>query len=99
MDYEWFEPNTIWLVNPTWKRNNSSTEESVEFAFNNGKADFDVCWNSRKDPITGTTKVSYLGKEKVREKVENDQEVIKPRGAIQCDDLDWEEYKLDVGSL
>ena len=73
--------------------------QMVEFAFNGGKADFDVCWNSRADPCMDTAEVSYLGKEPVREKMETEQEGIKPRGVKQFDDLDWEEYKLDVGSM
>ena len=99
MDYEWFEPETIWLVNPQWTPANQTDSKVVEFAFNDGKADIDVCWNSRVDPITTTANVSYLGKEEVREKVETEQDEINPRGVKQCDDLDWEEYKLDVGSM
>ena len=39
-------------------------EVKVEFAFNNGKADFDVCWPSRNDPCTSLTcQVSYLDKD------------------------------------
>ena len=73
MDYEWFEPNTIWPVRPSWVKVSGldrlsfpimlfswqvQEEETVmaENAFNNGKADIDVCWNSRGDPCTATTK-------------------------------------------
>ena len=67
MDYEWFEPNTVWLVRPVWQEVCSDgpfknyifisipkTEDceklEVEHMFNDGKADIDVCWNSRGDP-------------------------------------------------
>ena len=69
MDYEWFEPNTIWLVRPTWNKvkdqNISRFDEmpkgegekvDVETAFNGGLADLDVCWNSRADPCSEKTK-------------------------------------------
>ena len=49
----------------------------IEFAFNDGKADMDICWNSRADPCTDKAQVSYLGKEAVRK--ENDEQNIKPR--------------------
>ena len=97
MDYEWFEPETIWLQNPQWVPEGKDDSQPVEFAFNSGKADFDVCWNSRVDPITSLATVSYLGKEEVREKEESEE--IKPRGVTQCDDLDWEVYILDVGKM
>ena len=68
MDYEWFEPNTIWLGRPTWIKvshiiidiahTNAQGEEhfDVEKAFNGGLADIDVCWNSRGDPCSEKTK-------------------------------------------
>ena len=63
MDYEWFEPETIWLQNPVWTNPENDEDVKVEFAFNGGKADFDVCWPSRNDPCTSMTcKVSYLDK-------------------------------------
>ncbi len=63
MDYEWFEPETIWLQNPMYIHPDSNGEVECEFAFNKGNADFDVCWPSRNDPCTSTTcKVSYLDK-------------------------------------
>jgi len=99
MDYEWFEPQTVWLVSPQWTHPKHIDSQEVEFSFNNGKADFDVCWNSRADPCTDTATVSYLGKEAVREKVESEQDGINPRGVEQFDDLDWKFYKLDVGCM
>merc|ERR1712126_683377 len=60
MDYEWFEPETVWLTNPQWIPGDKTDSHTVEFAFNGGLADFDVCWNSRIDPITDTARVSYL---------------------------------------
>ena len=75
MDYEWFEPNTIWLVRPTWiKVNDQKISNSlynkmpkgegekvdVEKAFNGGLADLDVCWNSRSDPCSEKTKYDCI---------------------------------------
>jgi len=99
MDYEWFEPNTIWLVRPTWNKGEGE-KVVVETAFNGGLADLDVCWNSRADPCSEKTKVSYLGEEQVRERrAPGDQHDVTPRGLAQCDDLDWALYYLDVGRL
>ena len=71
MDYEWFEPNTIWLVRPTWTKvscqnllqscadkipKEGGKKVDVEKAFNGGLADMDVCWNSRGDPCSANTK-------------------------------------------
>ena len=103
MDYEWFEPNTVWLTNPVWQRPLQKVEGlKVEFAFNNGKADFDVCWPSRNDPCTSLTcKVSYLdkgaGEKRDVEKDKHDD--IAPRGVLQFKDLDWNHYQIDVGTL
>ena len=77
-------------------------ELKVEFAFNNGKADFDVCWPSRNDPCTSLTcKVSYLDKG-AGEKRDVDKDKhgdIAPRGILQFKDLDWNHYQIDVGTL
>jgi len=105
MDYEWFEPETVWLTNPQWIYKGKDGHEVVEqiekeFYLNGGLADIDVCWNSRLDPCTAITKVSYLGKEDVREEKEDEGgEQIKERGKVQSQDLDWTEYKLDAGSV
>ena len=74
MDYEWFEPNTVWLTRPVWQevsppwqlmffnfcisttQREKSEELEVEHLFNDGKADIDVCWNSRGDPCKMVTK-------------------------------------------
>ena len=103
MDYEWFEPETVWLQNPVWTNPQNDEEVNVEFAFNGGKADFDVCWPSRNDPCTSTTcKVSYLDKdagEKRDVNAASDNDDIKPRGVLQFQDLEWNEYQIDVGAL
>ena len=105
MDYEWFVPETILLVNPQWIYEGEDGKEVVEqiekeFSMNGGLADLDVCWNSRNDPCSSTTKVSYLGKEDVREEsLDEGVEGVKKRGIIQCQDLDWTGYKLDAGSV
>jgi len=98
MDYEWFEPNTIWLVRPTWTKEGGKKVD-VEKAFNGGLADMDVCWNSRGDPCSANTKVSYLGEERLRERLATDHDDVTPRGRDQADDLDWTLYYLDVGRL
>lgn len=100
MDYEWFEPNTVWLVDPVWHK--PKEDLPVEFVYNGRKADFDVCWSHRSRPVKPTCGVSYLGEDKDDSLVEdskNSEENIIPRGLIQMDDLDWTEYYLDVGSL
>ena len=56
MDYEWFEPNTVWLVRPVWREREDSQLVEVEHLFNQGKADIDVCWNSRGDKCKRETK-------------------------------------------
>ena len=79
MDYEWFEPNTVWLTRPVWQevsppwqlmffnfcisttQREKSEELEVEHLFNNGKADIDVCWNSRGDPCKMVTKWANSG--------------------------------------
>ena len=44
--------------------------------------------------------MSYLGEEQVRERRDTgDQHDVTPRGLVQCDDLDWALYYLDVGRL
>ena len=45
------------------------------------------------------TRVSYLGEERVRERLVTDHHDVNPRGLAQCDDLDWSLYYLDVGRL
>ena len=101
MDYEWFEPQTIWLQNPMYIHPDSNGEVECEFAFNKGKADFDVCWPSRNDPCTSTTcKVSYLDKGAAEKRsIDLRDEDIKPRGLLQFQDLDWNNYQIDVGAL
>ena len=76
----------------------------VEFAFNEGKADFDVCWPSRNDPcISLTCKVSYLDKDAGEKRDINaktdDIEDIKPRGVLQFQDLDFSYFYNDSGML
>jgi|AACY02.10.fsa_nt_gi hypothetical protein len=82
MDYEWFEPNTVWLVRPVWQKvkvlmdlkcsgrfllcfvfpshpitqGENGEKLDVEHLYNKGKADIDVCWNSRGDPCKMVTK-------------------------------------------
>ena len=49
--------------------------------------------------IMTMTRVSYLGEERVRERLATDHHDVNPRGLAQCDDLDWSLYYLDVGRL
>jgi len=105
MDYEWFEPSTIWLQKPVWINPEKDNEEiEAEFAFNDGKADFDVCWPSRNDPcISLTCKVSYLDKGAGEKRDINaksgDKEDIDPRGVLQFQDLDFNYFCNDSGML
>ena len=105
MDYEWFEPSTIWLQKPVWMKPEKDNEEiKAEFAFNEGKADFDVCWPSRNDPcISLTCKVSYLDKDAGEKRDINaktgDKEDIEPRGVLQFQDLDFNYFCNDSGML
>ena len=105
MDYEWFEPSTVWLQKPVWINPIKKNEEvKVEFAFNDGKADFDVCWPSRNDPcISLTCKVSYLDNDAAEKRdinaKTNDKEDIKPRGLLQFKDLDFSYFYNDSGML
>ena len=105
MDYEWFEPSTVWLQKPVWINPTKDNEElKVEFAFNEGKADFDVCWPSRNDPcVSLTCKVSYLdkdaGEKRDLDEKTSDKEDIKPRGVLQFQDLDFSYYYTDSGIL
>ena len=104
MDYEWFEPETVWLQKPVWTNPINEEEVKVEFAFNNGKADFDVCWPSRNDPCTSLTcQVSYLDKDANEKRDINaatsEKDDIKPRGVLQFKDLEWDHYQIDVGAL
>ena len=113
MDYEWFEPSTVWLVRPVWQvtapsllshsltfifHQGEQTEKiEVEHMFNNGKADIDVCWNSRADACKSVTKVSYLGEEAVRER--SSEEGVRARGVVQSHDLDFSYYYVDCGLI
>ena len=97
MDYEWFEPGTVWLVRPLWERE-GFPPISCEKAFNGGKGDIDVCWNSRHDPCTSLAKVSYLGEEEVR-KEDVGQGIVEPRSVVQCQDLDFSVFYNDSGTL
>ena len=125
MDYEWFEPNTIWLVNPVWLGLNvaelvidplvdSSTtkknaevsevpgEVLVEFSYNGGKADLDVCWGHRQNDVNSTSGADAYSLGVVKKPTdfsENNDASMMPRGVLQCDDLDFTNFYLDVGSL
>ena len=127
MDYEWFEPNTIWLVNPVWlglnvaelvdplvdsstKKNEVSEvpeEVPVEFFYNGGKADLDVCWGHRQNAVNSTSGADAYSLGVVVKKPtddyqdlsENNDASMMPRGVLQCDDLDFTNFYLDVGSL
>ena len=105
MDYEWFEPETVWLQKPIWRNPTKDNEElKVEFAFNDGKADYDVCWPSRNDPCNSLTcKVSYLDKDAGETREINtktgEEEDVKPRGMIQFKDLDFSDFYNDSGRL
>jgi len=104
MDYEWFEPKTVWLVNPLWIKPGSTELQNVEFVYNDGKADFDVCWSSRNDPIQNLTcKDGYLKKAEhntcdLNVTIE-DGDIVMPRGVVQFADMDFNYFQIDCGSF
>jgi hypothetical protein len=65
MDYEWFEPNTLWIVNPKVRLRRSPGGPVEEFeqghAFFGGAHDADVCWGSRLLPAPATAAAAFGG--------------------------------------
>lgn len=56
MDYEYFEPNTVWLGNPTIAIRDDTTGAVIESMpiqeyESGGLVDADVCWGSRNTPV------------------------------------------------
>lgn len=95
MDYEHFEPNTIWLCNPTLTRD-GKTAPLEEFT----KTDCDVCWSSRHVPIPTAGVDARVEFDKLSEKIEEASTSAPyppPRGLVQFEDLDWGLFPLDAG--
>ena len=75
-------------------------EVLVEFVYNGGKADLDVCWSHRQNAVNSTSDTDvYLGVEKPKDYHDGSENASMPRGVLQCDDLDFTNFYLDVGSL
>ena len=80
----------------------------VEFSYNGGKADFDVCWSHRQNAVNSTNSAeaysfgSFLG---VGKPMDDDHDhdgsgdASMPRGVLQFEDMDWTNFYMDVGSL
>ena len=102
MDYEWFEPSTLWLQNPVWHSAGAPEKcpTNVELMYNDGRADFDMCWSSRYTPCSGDVCLQYFY-EDLEEKNEKyvDTDDVKPRGLLQFEGLDSSAFYYDVGSL
>lgn len=96
MDYEWYEPNTLWLTNPTWSYNGEEVEQLVEFVFNEGLADYDADWDSRCIPITEVVQEEVHSLEVKASEQSVGYGGIKRRG---LDLFSWKIHQNDVGNL
>lgn len=66
MDYEYFEPNTVWLGNPSIVIRDDKTQAILESVpiqeyEEGGLVDADVCWNSRDVPVPKDGMLSDFG--------------------------------------
>ena len=108
MDMEWFEPETIWLANPTVLKNESGNRQNVSLEdwFPDGLVDADVCWSSRllpklEDPF-GTSRADFGdlfsdGTKEASTLQSPSGRYPPPRGREQWVDLDWSGFVLDSG--
>ena len=73
----------------------------VETMYNDGLADVDVCWQSRHDPLRESCQPACMGQGSSPERVEGGEEEEEggKRGVVQWQDVDWSDFKLDVGSM
>ena len=84
----------------------------VETMYNDGLADVDVCWQSRHDPLRESCQPACMGQGSSPERVEGGEEKEEEggkrgveeeeggkRGVVQWQDVDWSDFKLDVGSM
>jgi len=104
MDYEWFEPSTVWLTRPSY------LGSPVHLAFNEGRTDFDVCWDSRDEPARPAATANEFYSGAAQPGLEARQETgaepgpgagtgCSPRGVHQFAVMDWNYYFRDAGSL
>ena len=113
-DQEWFEPATMWIVNPRVSCNSvaggSGGATQTAAAFLGGQHDADVCWGSRHVPPPAdvlSAQASFgdffstqPSNDGARGASDSEQSSYPaPRGREQWHDLEWGRYVIDVGRL
>ena len=111
-DQERFEPNTMWLVNPTISVPGSEDAvPAAAFDYWRGQHDADVCWASRHVPVPADVFGAradfgdFFGNETSSaaptgaDTAMEDDGLFRPRGARQFHDIDWSYYFVDPGQL
>jgi hypothetical protein len=115
MDYEFFEPNTVWLGNPSIvirDNNTGSVVRSVPIQEyeDGGLVDADVCWDSRNVPVAKDGLLTDFGgffetncdvqiSSTTTTSSNENMCSTTPLGKEQWTDINWKKYFIDSGKL
>lgn len=107
-DHQWFEPSTLWIVDPVVLIGNNLVGRAEKYF--GGTYDADVCWASRHVPVPESMLEARVDcgdffsvtsdSGQAQDSFTGDDEDSPPAsGREQFDDFDWASYFVDPGKL